>query len=77
MSAEAVICNFDEISEPGTYLETRWGTLFRMPSRVRRRHVAERVEREQWPVIRVSRDPWISLATACKLAAALGIWMKF
>ena len=30
-SRNRVTCNFDQIREPGTYVENRWGTLFRMP----------------------------------------------
>jgi len=80
MSAEPAIVNFDEIHEAGTYIETRWGTLFRMPAGifpVKHRHTAERVKRERWPVIRLSRDPRISLAAAHKLATAVGVWVTF
>jgi hypothetical protein len=80
MSAEPAIFNFDEITEAGTYIETRWGTLFRMPAGIfplKRRHAAECVKRDRWPVIRLSPDPRISLAAAHKLAAALGVWVTF
>ena len=80
MSAEPALINFDEIDEAGTYVETRWGSLFRMPANIlpRRRHQhAKRLGSERWPVIKVSSDPFISLAVAYRLAVAMGILLKF
>ena len=75
-----VTCNFDQIREPGAYVETRWGTLFRVPEDglpANRPFTAKRAVRERWPVTRVSRNPRISLELARKLAANLGVATSF
>jgi len=75
-----VTCNFDQIDEPGAYVENRWGTLFRMPEDgfpANRPVTARRAVREQWPVTRVSRNPRIPLELARRLAANLGVTTSF
>ena len=75
-----VSCNFDQIREPGAYVESRWGTLFRMPEDgfpANRPVTARRAVREHWPVTRVSRNPRIPLELARKLAANLGVTTSF
>jgi len=75
-----VTCNFDQIREPGAYVENRWGTLFRMPEDglPATQHVTvRRAVRERWPVTRISRNPRISLELARRLAANLGVATRF
>jgi hypothetical protein len=73
-------CNFDQIEAPGTYVENRWGTLFRMPSDAlpkRRRSNRKRVVREPWPVTRLTEDPNVPVVAARRIAAELGVWTSF
>jgi len=75
-----VTCNFDQIREPGAYVENRWGTLFRMPADgvpAARPVAVKRAVRERWPVTRISRNPRISLELARKIAANLGVATRF
>ena len=75
-----VTCNFDQIREPGAYIENRWGTLFRMPEDgvpANRPFSAKRAVRERWPVTRVSRNPRILLELARKIARNLGVAISF
>jgi hypothetical protein len=75
-----VTCNFDQIREPGAYVENRWGTLFRMPEDglpATRPVTAKRALRERWPVTRISRNPRISLELARKIARNLGVATRF
>jgi len=75
-----VTCNFDQIREPGTYVENRWGTLFRMPEDgvpANRPVAAKRASRECWSVTRVSRNPRIPLELARKIARNLGVATSF
>jgi hypothetical protein len=75
-----VTCNFDQICEPGAYVENRWGTLFRMPEDglpANRHLTAKRASRERWSVTRVSRNPRISLELARKIARNLGVMTSF
>jgi hypothetical protein len=72
-------CNFDQIVEPGTYVEVRWGVLFRMPADAlppKRRFGSRRVHREQWPVTQLSRDPDLPVGKARSLAAELGLEVR-
>lgn len=71
-------CNFDQIDAPGTYVENRFGTIFRMPAdalpaprRRKRRHGI--VCHELWTVTRLSDDPFIPMSQARRLATALGL----
>ena len=73
-------CNFDQIHSAGTYVENRWGTLFRMPADAlpqekNPRH--RRVVRETWPVTRLTDDPYVPVAKARRLARDLGLWTRF
>lgn len=64
-------CNFDQIETPGTYVERRWGTLFRMPAEALPRakdHSAKTVAREPWFVTRLSRDPALPVTKARRIA---------
>jgi hypothetical protein len=73
-------CNFDQVDVPGTYIERRWGTLFRLPKDVLpsdRDRSSKRVAREWWPVTRLTRNPNIPLSTARKLAMHLGLRFNF
>ena len=73
-------CNFDQIEKPGTYVENRWGTLFRMPLEAlpKRKHARRNaVTREPWPVTRLTSDPDVPVSTARGLAEKLGVWVSF
>ena len=73
-------CNFDQIRAPGTYVENRWGTLFRMPKEAlptKSYRSSKRVAREWWPVTRLSDDPDVPVAKARRIGAALGLQISF
>ena len=71
-------CNFDQIDSPGTYVENRFGTVFRMPedalptARKRKRRNGI-VCHEMWTVTRLSDDPYIPMSKARRLATSLGL----
>ena len=71
-------CNFDQIDSPGTYVENRFGTIFRMPEDAlpaarRRKRRNGIVCHELWTVTRLSDDPFIPMSKARRLATALGL----
>jgi hypothetical protein len=73
-------CNFDHIRTPGTYVENRWGTLFRMPKEAlptKNHRSSKRVAREWWPVTRLSDDPYVPVAKARRIGAELGLQISF
>lgn len=71
-------CNFDQIDAPGTYVENRFGTIFRIPeealppARLRKRRNGI-VCHELWTVTRLSYDPYIPLSKARQVATSLGL----
>jgi hypothetical protein len=73
-------CDIDQIDTPGTYVENRWGTIFRMPKEAlpsERHGRSKRLSRESWPVTRLTKNPDIPLDTARKLATHLGLRINF
>ena len=73
-------CNFDQIETPGTYVDTRTGTLLRVPEDALAPGRSPRIEivaHEPWTVTRVSEDPYIPLTKARMIAADLDLPVNF
>ena len=73
-------CNIDEIEAPGTFLEHRWGTLFRMPKEALasgKHPSSPRMARELWLVTRLTNCSDTPVEKARWIAGNLGLKFSF
>ena len=73
-------CNFDQIENPGTYVQCRSGTLLRVPEDALAPGRSPRIEiltTEPWMVTRLSDDPYVPLTKARMIAADLDLPVNF
>jgi hypothetical protein len=73
-------CNFDEIEAPGTFMEHRWGTLFRVPKEALasgKDPSPKCMARELWLVTRLTNTPDTPVEKARWIAGNLGLRFSF
>lgn len=79
-AAGLMTCEFSQISSPGLYVETRTGTLLRVPSdgvAPSRSPVISVVGKDPWIVTKISQDPFLPITKARMIAADLDLPVDF